>query len=169
MRARVATLRHRLYEILEHGPIGDRGGRLVGRAIVALIVVNLVTVVIESVPAYEAEFGAALHAIEYVSLAVFTIGFLATCFLAMLVFWVVVAIAAVGFAGLVAGAAEVVAGAALGAAGWLFWAKAGRLRASTPATVAARERRENLVFMAGDPVVVRLRSETSRQRDRSVR
>ena len=69
----MAPLRHRLYEILEHGPIGDRGGRLVGRAIVALIVVNLVTVVIESVPAYEAEFGATLHAIEYVSLAVFTI------------------------------------------------------------------------------------------------
>jgi voltage-gated potassium channel len=73
VRATVATVRHRLYEILEHGPIGDRTGRLVGRAIVALIVVNLATVVIESVPAYETEFGTALHAIEHISLAVFTL------------------------------------------------------------------------------------------------
>jgi len=72
-RPTVATLRRRLYGILEHGPIGDRAGRLAGQAIVALIVVNLVAVVIESVPAYEARFGATLHAIEHVSLIVFTI------------------------------------------------------------------------------------------------
>ena len=34
------ALRHRLYEILEHGPVGDRTGRVVGRLIVLLIVVN---------------------------------------------------------------------------------------------------------------------------------
>jgi voltage-gated potassium channel len=72
-RPTVATVRHRLYGILEHGPIGDRVGRLAGQAIVALIVVNLVAVVIESVPSYERQFGKVLHAIEHVSLAVFTI------------------------------------------------------------------------------------------------
>lgn len=72
-RPTVATLRHRLYGILEHGPIGDRVGRLAGQAIVALIIVNLVAVVIESVPAYEVKFGATLYAIEHISLVVFTI------------------------------------------------------------------------------------------------
>src|SRR5215813_7512960 len=38
-RSTASNLRHRLYEILEHGPIGDRVGRLTGRFIVALILV----------------------------------------------------------------------------------------------------------------------------------
>src|SRR5262249_26456886 len=69
----LATLRHRLYGLLEHGPIGDRAGRLVGQFIVALIVVNLVAVVLESVPAYEARHGTLFLVIELFSLVVFTI------------------------------------------------------------------------------------------------
>jgi voltage-gated potassium channel len=72
-RPTVVTLRRRLYGILEHGPIGDRTGRFVGQAIVTLVVVNLIAVVVESVPVYEAKFSTALHAIEDVSLVVFTI------------------------------------------------------------------------------------------------
>jgi voltage-gated potassium channel len=57
---------------LEHGPIGNRLGRIVGRFIVALIVVNLGAVVLESVPDYEARYGSLFLAIELLSLAVFT-------------------------------------------------------------------------------------------------
>ncbi len=69
----LANLRHRLYGILEHGPIGDRLGRATGQLIVALIVVNLVVVVLESLPAYALRYGALFRAIELVSLIVFTI------------------------------------------------------------------------------------------------
>ena len=41
-------LRHRFYEILEQGPIGNWIGRLAGGLIVLLIVINLFAVVLES-------------------------------------------------------------------------------------------------------------------------
>ena len=72
-RPTIAQLRHRLYGLLEHGPVGDRAGRLVGQFIVALIVMNLVAVVLESVPAYEARFDTLFAAIELFSLVVFTL------------------------------------------------------------------------------------------------
>jgi voltage-gated potassium channel len=72
-RLTIARVRHRLYGLLEHGPIGDRAGRLTGQFIVALIVVNLVVVVLESVPTYEARFGTLFIAIELFSLVVFTV------------------------------------------------------------------------------------------------
>ena len=40
-------VRRRLYEILDHGGIGDRTGAMVGRLIVLLIVINLVAVTLE--------------------------------------------------------------------------------------------------------------------------
>jgi voltage-gated potassium channel len=70
---RLPELRHRLYEILEHGPIGDRTGRLVGRLIVLLIVVNLVAITLESVPELEAQYGPWFLALELFSLVVFTV------------------------------------------------------------------------------------------------
>jgi voltage-gated potassium channel len=70
---RALKLRHRLYEILEHGPVGDRVGRLVGRLIVLLIVINLVAITLESIPEFEAQYTALFIAIELVSLAVFTV------------------------------------------------------------------------------------------------
>ena len=44
----IADRRRRLYEILEHGTIGDQAGTVVARLIVGLIVVNLVAVTLES-------------------------------------------------------------------------------------------------------------------------
>ena len=70
---RVLELRHRLYEILEHGPVGDQAGRWVGRLIVLLIVINLVAITLESVPEFEARYRALFVGIEIVSLVVFTI------------------------------------------------------------------------------------------------
>src|SRR5438309_9506295 len=72
-RHQIATLRHRLYELLEHGPIGDRLGRIIGQFIVALLVMNLVAVVLESVPDYEARYRALFVAIELFSLVAFTV------------------------------------------------------------------------------------------------
>jgi voltage-gated potassium channel len=66
-------LRRRLYEILEHGTIGDRTGLIVGRLIVVLIVTNLVTMTLDSVPALQAQYGPLFIAIELLSLVVFTI------------------------------------------------------------------------------------------------
>ena len=67
------NLRHRLYEILEHGAIEDRTGLIVGRLIVALIIINLVAITAESVPAYQAAYRSLFTAIELLSLVVFSI------------------------------------------------------------------------------------------------
>ncbi len=68
-----AELRRRLYEILEHGPIGDSTGRLVGRLIVLLIIVNLAAIVLESVPELAKQYGLLFAGIELVSLVVFSV------------------------------------------------------------------------------------------------
>src|SRR5689334_21120525 len=70
---RAANLRRRLYEVLEHGPIGDRLGRITARLIVALIMVNLAAVALESVPDYGSRYGTLFLAIETVSLVLFTV------------------------------------------------------------------------------------------------
>jgi voltage-gated potassium channel len=65
--------RRRTYEILEHGSVGDRAVRLTSGAIIVLILVNIVAVVLESVPRYEAALGGLFAAIELLSLVVFTL------------------------------------------------------------------------------------------------
>jgi voltage-gated potassium channel len=70
---RKAQLRRRVYEILEHGPVGDPPARLFARLLILLIVVNLVVVAFESVPAYEAAYGSLFVAIELFSLVIFTV------------------------------------------------------------------------------------------------
>ena len=73
-----ANLRRRLYEILEHGTIGDRTAVVVGRLIVILIVVNLVAMTLDSVPALQAQYGPLFFGIEVLSLVAFTIVSLVT-------------------------------------------------------------------------------------------
>src|SRR5438874_2688935 len=68
-----ANLRRRLYEILEHGTIGDRTAVMVSRLIVILIVINLVAMILDSVPALQAQYGPLFFAIEVLSLVAFTI------------------------------------------------------------------------------------------------
>src|SRR5499425_2288717 len=70
---RTASLRRRLYEILEHGTIGDRTGLIVGRLIVLLVVTNLIAMTLDSVPKLEAQYGSLFLAIEVLSLIAFTI------------------------------------------------------------------------------------------------
>src|SRR5262245_12139568 len=67
-----SALRRQVYEVLEEGPVGSLANRLLTRALVALIVVNVVAVVLESVPALERQYGAWFAAIEWASLVIFT-------------------------------------------------------------------------------------------------
>ena len=68
-------LRHRLYEILEHGPVGDPTSRLVNWSIVLLILVSLFSVILESVPELEAEYTRLFSTIEIVALVAFSLEF----------------------------------------------------------------------------------------------
>lgn len=71
--ARPPGLRRRLFEILEHGPVGGRASWWVGGALIALILVNLLAVVVGSIPEIARDYAAPLAAIEYVSVAVFSV------------------------------------------------------------------------------------------------
>jgi voltage-gated potassium channel len=69
----ISDLRRRLYEILERGSAGDRASLLFDRCIVALIIINLTAVALESVPSIAARYGFWFDVIEYGSLVVFTV------------------------------------------------------------------------------------------------
>jgi voltage-gated potassium channel len=66
-----------LYELLEQGPIGERRTRFVSRLIILLIVINLVAAALETVPALEAAHGRTFAVIEWISLIVFSVEYLA--------------------------------------------------------------------------------------------
>jgi voltage-gated potassium channel len=68
-----AGVRRRCYEILEQGSVGDRTSLLVDRLLVVLIIVNLVSVALESMPELAARHAAWFDAIELASLVVFTV------------------------------------------------------------------------------------------------
>jgi voltage-gated potassium channel len=70
---KVHRLRRRVYLVLEQGPVGERLGVVIDRFLLALIVLNLVSVTLESVPSIDARYGWAFEAIEYVSLFIFTV------------------------------------------------------------------------------------------------
>ncbi|HZP69323.1 MAG TPA: cyclic nucleotide-gated ion channel [Pseudolabrys sp.] len=71
-RDRLGAIRRRVYQVLEQGPVGDRVSTVVDRLLVALILANLVSVALESVPEYQARYATLFAVIEYVSLTVFT-------------------------------------------------------------------------------------------------
>ena len=71
-RNRHRDLRRRAYQVLEHGPVGDRVSWWVDRLLVALIIVNLVAVALESIPSYEEHYANIFAFIELFSLVVFT-------------------------------------------------------------------------------------------------
>ncbi|MGE0565601.1 MAG: cyclic nucleotide-gated ion channel [Pseudolabrys sp.] len=68
--------RLRGYEVLERGAFDDPLSRAVDRFLVALIVINLVAVVLESVPSIGQRYPLTFWTIELFSLAVFTIEYL---------------------------------------------------------------------------------------------
>jgi voltage-gated potassium channel len=75
-RQKRTALRRRLYEILERGSVGDRTSTIVDRALMLLIVINLIAVVLESVPEIANQYSRWFTAIELMSLAVFTVEYL---------------------------------------------------------------------------------------------
>ena len=72
-RHRAKEARYRLHEILDHGVVGDRTGRLIGQLIVLLIIANLAAVTLESVPSLAQRYGFWFQAIEVPSLLIFTV------------------------------------------------------------------------------------------------
>src|SRR5262245_34908707 len=68
--------RRAVYEVLEHGAVGPLAGFAVSRAIVVLILVNLLAIVLESVPQLSARFAFWFDAVEVISLVVFTVEYL---------------------------------------------------------------------------------------------
>lgn len=71
-RDRLNELRRRVYLVLEQGPVGDHVGIIVDKLLVALILINLVAVALESVPEIGNRYAFGFAAIEYFSLVVFT-------------------------------------------------------------------------------------------------
>jgi voltage-gated potassium channel len=72
-RKSIHALRFRCYELLEQGAVGDRGSRLVDALIILLIMVSLLAVALESVPALAQRYHALFIAIEAVALVAFTV------------------------------------------------------------------------------------------------
>ncbi len=64
--------RKRIHEILEVANPGDRVSRLVDLSILALILLNLTAVILESVPVYRDRFGSIFQQFELVSVALFS-------------------------------------------------------------------------------------------------
>jgi voltage-gated potassium channel len=80
---RSADFRRLTYELLEHGPMGEWRSRVASRVIILLIVVNLVCAALETVPALDARYGRAFAAIEWISLVLFTIEYVARVWIAV--------------------------------------------------------------------------------------
>jgi voltage-gated potassium channel len=70
------ALRRRTHEILDQGSFGDATSRVVNHLLVAMIVLNLVTTALQSVPALDARYGTVFTIIEWLSLILFTIEYL---------------------------------------------------------------------------------------------
>ena len=73
----LARVRRRAFQILEEAPRDDPLSRVVNWSLIVLITVNLVAVVLESVPALASEYHLVFLVIEAVSLAVFTVEYAA--------------------------------------------------------------------------------------------
>lgn len=69
-------MKRRIYEILEVARPGDGASRFFDLALVSLILLNILAVILDSVPAYNARFGDWFHAFEVFSVAVFTVEYL---------------------------------------------------------------------------------------------
>jgi len=72
-RDRVKELRHRVYLVLEQGLVGDSLSIAVDRALVLLILINLIAVALESVPEFGTRYAVGFVVIEIFSLVVFSV------------------------------------------------------------------------------------------------
>ncbi|MCB1479249.1 MAG: ion transporter [Rhodobiaceae bacterium] len=75
-RAAHATLKRRIFEILEDAPPGDMTSRAADWFLVVLIITNVVAAVIETVGSIRGAYGPWFDAFEYFSVAIFTLEYL---------------------------------------------------------------------------------------------
>jgi voltage-gated potassium channel len=76
-RDRIKNWRRRVYQVLEQGPVGNHTSIVVDRFLVLLILVNLTAVALESIPSIEVLYRPIFTLIEYFSLVVFTVEYIA--------------------------------------------------------------------------------------------
>jgi cAMP-binding proteins - catabolite gene activator and regulatory subunit of cAMP-dependent protein kinases len=76
VRGKSYPLRRRFYEVLEQGPHGDSASAAVSRGLAFLVFVNIVAVVLESVPSLETAYGFWFDVIELTSLVVFSVEYI---------------------------------------------------------------------------------------------
>jgi len=72
-----------MFEVLEHGPVGDGASRFVSGALITLIIVNLLAVTLASVPGVEAAYADVFVAIEIVSVVVLSLEYAARLWVAV--------------------------------------------------------------------------------------
>jgi voltage-gated potassium channel len=82
VRIRLAGLRQRVFEVLEESPPDDRLAHLVNAGLITLIAINVVAVVLASVPSLAAEYLAIFVGVEFLSLIVFTVEYAARVWVA---------------------------------------------------------------------------------------
>lgn len=70
-------LKHRLLHILEGDPAAGKPGRFVQSALIALVIANIVSIILESVHHLHTDYLAYFHGFEVFSIVVFTIEYLA--------------------------------------------------------------------------------------------
>lgn len=80
---RMHERRRRVYEILERGDPGDAVSVAIYRSIVALIVLNLTAVALETVPEFNSRYGFLFELIEATSLLVFTVEYVLRLWIAV--------------------------------------------------------------------------------------
>jgi voltage-gated potassium channel len=72
-RDKIKQWRRRVYLVLEQGPVGDRMSVAVDRFLIALILVNLVAVALQTMPTFEPAYALWFDIVEIFSLVVFTV------------------------------------------------------------------------------------------------
>lgn len=77
------TLRRRIYYLIEASHPDHTGSRVFDIAMVALIVANVLSVILETVPGLDVSHGDMFHAFDRISVAVFTIEYLARLWVAV--------------------------------------------------------------------------------------
>jgi voltage-gated potassium channel len=68
-----AHIQRRTLEILEQGRANDKTSRICDLTIAAFVLVNLLAVILDSIPSVHARYGPALHTFEAISIGLFTL------------------------------------------------------------------------------------------------
>jgi voltage-gated potassium channel len=69
----LSRLRRRVHFLLDSGGVGDHAAQIVHGALVALVILSVGAVILESDPDYATRYGAVFRAVEYVAVAAFSV------------------------------------------------------------------------------------------------